>query len=133
MIASVLPDIEPFIILVFDLAYPLHGFFHSFSGGTIIASIISIAVYFFRNEMNKMMKFFKLSQVSSFKKIFWTSLFGVYFHILLDSFLYADIRPLYPHGYNPFYGMFSPESVYLFSGISFFIAIYFFRPQPSHP
>lgn len=123
LIASVIIDIEPFSVLLFNLDYPLHGFFHSFLGGSMVAGFIAAAVYFLKNDIKKLMAFFKLAQDSSFKKILWTSLFGVYFHILLDSSLYTDIKPFYPLTINPFYGLFSAEQIYLFSGLSFFVAI----------
>ncbi|NJD77648.1 MAG: hypothetical protein FIB08_11220 [Candidatus Methanoperedens sp.] len=121
--ASVIIDIEPFSILVFGLDYPLHGFFHSFPGGSLIAVFTSVVIYFFRNDINNLMRLFKLEQVSSFKKILWTSFFGVYLHILLDATIYGDMKPFYPAGINPFYGFFSAGQVYLFSGLSLLAAI----------
>ncbi len=124
--ASVIIDIEPFSVLLFNLNYPLHGFFHSFLGGSIVAGSIAVAMYFLKKDIKKLMVLFKLSKLaqdSSFKKILWTSFFGIYFHILLDSPLYTDIKPFYPLTVNPFYGLFSPEQIYLFSGLSFFAAI----------
>jgi membrane-bound metal-dependent hydrolase YbcI (DUF457 family) len=123
LIASVVIDIEPFSALLFNLNYPLHGVFHSFLGGSMVAGFIAAAVYFLKNDIKKLMVLFKLAQDSSFKKILWTSFFGIYFHILLDSPLYTDIKPFYPLTINPFYGLFSPEQIYLFSGLSFFVAI----------
>ncbi|MCX9009557.1 MAG: hypothetical protein OIN66_00405 [Candidatus Methanoperedens sp.] len=123
IIASVIIDVEPLSILIFNLDYPLHGFFHSFLGGSVIAIFISIAMYFLKTDVNRLMRFFKLEQDSSFKKIVWTSFFGVYLHILLDSPLYSDMKPFYPLTINPFYGLFTPEQIYLFSGLSFFIAV----------
>ncbi|MCK4239253.1 MAG: hydrolase, partial [Candidatus Lokiarchaeota archaeon] len=41
LIASVIVDVEPFIVILFDLDYPLHGFCHSFLGGTIIAFLLA--------------------------------------------------------------------------------------------
>ncbi|SNQ62073.1 metal-dependent hydrolase [Candidatus Methanoperedens nitratireducens] len=88
LIASVIIDIEPFSVLLFNLNYPLHGFFHSFPGGSIVAGFIAATVYFLKNEIKKSM----------------VPLFGVYSHILLDSPLYTDIKPFYPLMINPFYG-----------------------------
>jgi len=36
-ISSVIIDIEPLCVILFNLNYPLHGFFHSFLGGSILA------------------------------------------------------------------------------------------------
>lgn len=123
LIASVIVDIEPFSVLMFNLSYPLHGFFHSFLGGSIFAGLTSVAVYMFRNNIRRLTSHFKLAQESSFKKILLSSVFGVYFHILLDSPLYSDIKPFYPLDVNPFYGMFQAGEIYFFSGISFFAAM----------
>ncbi len=72
------------------------------------------------------MSVFKLAQNSSFKKIIWTSFFGVYFHILLDAFLYEEMNPFYPIKGNPFLGMFSSQQVYLFCSVSFLIGLIFY-------
>lgn len=126
LVASVVVDIEPFCVLFFNLSYPLHGFFHSLLGGSILAALTAIVLYLLREKIKKIMAVFKLAQSSSFKKILWTSFFGVYFHILLDSFLYTDIRPFHPLESNPFFGLFSPQQIYLFCGLSFLVGILFY-------
>ena len=122
-VARVVVDIEPFCVLQFDLDYPLHGFFHSFLGGSIFAVLTATTVFFLKDYIKRVMTRFKLEQNSSFKKILWTSFFGVYSHILLDAPLYADIRPFYPLQYNPFYGLFSSQFIYFFCGLSFIVGI----------
>lgn len=126
LVASVIVDIEPFCILLFNLNYPLHGFWHSFLGGSILAILIAVILYLLRAKIKKIMAIFKLAQDSSFKKILWTSFFGVYFHILLDSFIHRDVKLFYPLETNPFFGLFSPQQIYLFCGLSFFLGILFY-------
>lgn len=123
LLSSVIVDLEPFTVLFFSIDRPLHGFFHSFLGGSIAAILAAAAIYFLKEKINAMMAFFRLSQETSFKKILAASFFGVYFHIVLDSFLYTDIMPFYPSSANPLYGLVSSADVYLFSGLSFFIGI----------
>jgi len=126
LISSVIVDIEPLCVLVFNLNYPLHGFFHSFLGGSVVAILTSIVLYLLKGKVKKIMTVFKLAQDSSFKKILWTSFFGIYFHILLDSPLYGDIRPFYPVKSNPLYGLFSSQQIYLFCSLSFSLGILFY-------
>ena len=126
LISSVIVDIEPFCVLFFNLDYPLHGFFHSFLGGSIAAVLTAIVLYRLKDKIKKIMVTFKLVQDPSFKKILWTSFFGVYSHILLDSFLYKDIKPFYPFGDNPFFKLFSLQQIYLFCGLSFLVGILFY-------
>ncbi|MFX1501534.1 MAG: hydrolase [Promethearchaeota archaeon] len=103
LIASVIVDIEPFLVMYFNLDYPLHGFFHSFLGGTIIALILSVVMTQIRKYLTPIMSFLKIEQKISFKRILIASLLGIYIHILLDSPLYTDIRPFFPFNFNPFY------------------------------
>ena len=126
MVSSVIVDLEPFLILIFNLGYPFHRFFHTFFGGSLVAVLTSLFIYIFRDEIKKITIIFKLNQNSSFKKILGTSFFGVYFHIILDSFINKDINPFYPLKLNPFLGIFSPGQIYLFCGFSFLVGVLFY-------
>ena len=126
LIASIVVDIEPFCILSFNLNYPVHGFFHSFLGGSILAVLTAVILNLLKNRIKKIMAFFKLVQESSFRKILWTSFFGVYFHIVLDSFLYKEMKIFYPFEGNPFFGLFSFYQVYLFCSLSFLVGLLFY-------
>lgn len=123
LIANVIVDFEPFLVLVFGLDYPLHGFFHSFLGGSIIAVILSLVMIRLDERTQRVMAFFKLRQNHSKKGIWLASFAGVYLHILLDSFLYTDIKPLFPLTANPFYigSMFIGLEIYSFCVISFIL------------
>jgi membrane-bound metal-dependent hydrolase YbcI (DUF457 family) len=103
LIASVILDVEPFLVLVFNLDYPLHGFFHSFLGGTIVALILTVIMAKGRKYLTPILSFFKIGQKISFTRILLASLIGIYIHILLDSPIYTDIRPFFPLNLNPFY------------------------------
>jgi len=126
MVASVVVDIEPFSVLFFNLNYPLHGFFHSFLGGSILAVLTAVILYLLRDKIKKIMAIFKLAQDSSFKKILGTSFFAVYFHLILDSFINEDVKLFYPFKNTPFYGLFSLPQIYIFCGISFLVGILFY-------
>jgi len=102
LLANIIVDVEPFLVLYFNLQYPLHGFLHSFLGGTLIAFLLAIVMNKLRNSFSPLMSFFRLEQKTSFKSILLASLFGIYLHILLDSRLYQDIKPFYPFDFNPF-------------------------------
>jgi membrane-bound metal-dependent hydrolase YbcI (DUF457 family) len=103
LIGSIIVDIEPFLVLVFNLDYPLHGFFHSFLGGTIAALILTMIMAKGRKYLTPILAFFKIKQKISITRILSASLIGIYIHILLDSPIYTDIRPFFPLNLNPFY------------------------------
>jgi membrane-bound metal-dependent hydrolase YbcI (DUF457 family) len=100
--ANVVVDIEPLLIMVFGLPYPLHGFFHSLLGGTLVALPLSFVMHKIRNKITPFLSFFKIEQQVSYKKILAAALSGIYLHILLDSVSYSDIQPFFPSSYNPF-------------------------------
>ena len=121
LLANVIVDIEPFLVLSLNLNYPLHGILHSFLGGTIFSFLLTMVMYRMRNILSPLMSYFKLDQTPSFKSILSASLSGIYLHIILDSFLYSDIRPFYPFAFNPFlrHGMSIGFKVYGFCILSF--------------
>ena len=121
LIGSVIVDIEPFCVVIFGLDYPLHGFLHTFLGGTIITVILSMILYRFKNLLKNCMRILKLPHNVSYRAILFGCLLGAYLHVILDSFLYTDIRPLFPSHANPFYGLFSYGAVYLFCTFSFVV------------
>jgi len=121
LIASVIVDVEPFLVLTLNLNYPLHGFLHSFFGGTLIAFLLAAVMSNVRSALSPLMSFLKLEQKLSFKTILSAALLGVYVHILLDSPLYPDIRPFFPFDFNPFLSnsMFIGFDVYTLCTLSF--------------
>jgi len=102
LVANVIVDIEPVLVIFLDLDYPLHGFFHSFLGGTLVALLLAFVMNKIRGKFSALLRFFRLEQKHSFKSILLASLSGVYIHILLDSRMHTDIRPFYPLDFNPF-------------------------------
>jgi len=121
LVASVIVDVEPFLVLTLNLSYPLHGFLHSFLGGTLLAFLLAAAMSKVRSSLSPLLSFFKLDQKLSFKSVLSAALFGVYLHILLDSPLYSDIRPFFPFDFNPFLSssMFIGFEVYTLCTLSF--------------
>lgn len=75
------------------------------------------------------MTVFRLRQELTTKSIWFASFLGIYLHIVLDSFLYTDILPLYPFSYNPFYALLMSYDVYVLSSILFLggILLYGYR------
>jgi len=130
LIANVLPDVEPFIVLFFNVrGYPLHGFFHSYIGAAVLAAILALCMYLLRGFFGKVMKVFRLQQSSSLQKIVFSSFIGAYFHVFLDSFLYSEMMPFYPLQGNVFSAYGSYTIIYGFCGITALlgIALYLYK------
>jgi hypothetical protein len=114
MVASVILDLEPLAVILFDLPGPPHAFFHTYLGASIAAILLSVVIYPFRKYLNEIVSFFGLEQESSLRHIIPASFIGTYSHVLLDSFLYAEMNPFYPFLGNPFVGILGFGFVYNF-------------------
>ncbi len=122
--ANVIVDLEPFFVLLFGLDYPLHGFFHSILGGSVAALALFFVMVRVNEPIQKVMGYFGLRQDDSVRSIGIGCFSGVYFHILLDCFLYTDIKPFFPSDFNPVYGWFSGHEVYLFCVVSLVLGVF---------
>ena len=101
LLASVIVDVEPFLVMLLGLNYPLHGFFHSFLGGSIVAFVLALAMLKLRPSISRVMSLLRLKQTISPGRVWTASFLGLYIHLLLDSPLYPGMRPFYPLDTNP--------------------------------
>ncbi len=102
LIASVVVDVEPILVLSLALQYPLHGFLHSFLGGSIVALVLAVVMFRFRKFFSQAMSFFKLEQKWSIASISIASFSGIYLHLFLDAQMHHDMQPFFPLAGNPF-------------------------------
>ncbi len=134
LVANVIVDIEPLLVLVLGLNYPLHGYLHTF----VFASLTGLALGYVMFSIDRFLfptyKVFRLvSEVNQNIRTFMvTGVLGALFHVLLDSPLYRDIKPLYPFAHNPFYNPTLTSDVYTFCvwmgviGIIYYIGLFFY-------
>jgi membrane-bound metal-dependent hydrolase YbcI (DUF457 family) len=128
VLVNVTIDIEPLLVMVFGLQYPLHGYCHTFLIGSLIGALFAIAAYLNKRFILRIMSMFGLPYEADFKKMLVSSVLGAWFHVLLDAPIYPDIRPFYPHTLNPLYGIVSPITIYLVCSIFFIPVVYsYFR------
>jgi hypothetical protein len=125
IVANVIVDVEPFIIIALGLDLPLHGFLHSFLGGTIVSFLLAFSMIRIGKLLMPITRLFHLEQKQSIINIFSAALSGVYLHIVLDSRLYKDIKPFYPLVVNPLFSgkMFAVFDVYSLCVISALVGI----------
>ncbi|MBS7615348.1 hypothetical protein KEJ18_06440 [Candidatus Bathyarchaeota archaeon] len=102
LIASVVLDIEPFIVLSLNLNYPIHGFFHTFLRGSIVALLLAFFMVKARKMFSPFMSIFKLYQKWLNKTIFSASFSGIYLHLFLDAQMHRDMQPFFPLATNQF-------------------------------
>lgn len=129
ILASVMIDLEPLMVMVFDLNYPLHGFIHSYLIGGLIGLLWGLIGFYSFGILNWGMRVVKLSYSKNFKRALISGLLGAWFHIFLDSFLYLDIKPFFPLDIKPLFLAVNPSVIYSACLISFIpaIIIYLFK------
>ena len=121
--ANVIVDIEPLSVMVFGLNYPLHGYCHTFLIGCLVGILWAGIAYAGRNIIQKAMKLLQLSYTAIFGKMLISAILGVWFHVILDSMIYSDIKPFYPFKFNPMRGIVTASSLYMICAISFIPAL----------
>jgi hypothetical protein len=117
--ANVIIDIEPLLVIIFKLNYPLHGYAHTFLGASLIGLVYGIITYKNKIIFEKILRFLKLPYNYTLKQYILSGISGTIFHIIFDMFLYKDIQPFYPLKANPFYGIISTSLMYKFCTLLF--------------
>jgi membrane-bound metal-dependent hydrolase YbcI (DUF457 family) len=130
LLSNVAVDLEPYTVMTMRLDLPVHGLFHTYTVGSLVALAWACAAWPMRGLFARAMGFFRLAYETSFKKILFSSLLGVWFHVLLDSMLYPEMRPFFPLGGNAMLGALSVEAVYRLCAVAFVPALWlYFRAR----
>ncbi len=113
ILANVIIDIEPLLVILFNLSYPLHGYMHTFVGSFIVGSLWGSIAYTLRKPLGRVMHFLSLPYSSSLRISILSGAAGSCLHVLFDAPIYVDIKPFYPLSINPLYGLVSTPIMYL--------------------
>src|SRR5262245_42990710 len=102
---QIIIDIEPLYFLT-TRQYPVHRFAHTYFGVTLVALFCSligrpirqaaIKIWKGRIASGSSLQSLRINELITYPIALATSLIGGYSHVLLDSVMHADIRPLNP-------------------------------------
>lgn len=127
--ANVIVDIEPMLVMVFDLNYPLHGYCHTLLIGGLLGALLGCAAYPFRSLIGQWMSRARLPYSTNLRKMALSGMLGAWLHVLFDAVIYSEIKPFYPLSRaNPFLGIVSSDITLYAICALFFVpaaAIYF--------
>lgn len=114
--AQIVTDVETAYYMLRG-EYPLHRWFHTYLGATIIAvlcilvgrSICEVALHvWIRWEHAPFKRYFPATNHISFASAAVAAFVGTYSHVFLDSIMHADVAPFKPFSsLNPLYGLIS--------------------------
>lgn len=131
LLANILVDVEPLLVLFLGLNYPLHGYLHTFIIAFFLGLALGVMAFLSRGIMRPFYGKFLLETKPDLKiKSFVVAgASGTMLHVLFDAPLYRDIKPFYPLVTNPLLGSVSSINVYSLSaligvfGLAFYAAM----------
>jgi membrane-bound metal-dependent hydrolase YbcI (DUF457 family) len=105
MLANVILDIEPFLVLILGLNIRLHGYSHTFIMAFVVGFGLGYVMFLLERFFSPLYKTLLLEkeQMLNIKPFMLAGVLGALLHVLLDSPLYSDIQPFYPLIGNPLY------------------------------
>ncbi|MBN1794958.1 MAG: hydrolase [Candidatus Omnitrophica bacterium] len=112
ILANIIIDIEPLLVMLFNVHYPVHGYVHTFIGSFIVGSLWGGMAYALRQPLGRLMRFLRLPYSPSLKADILSGAAGGCLHVLCDAPIYTDIQPFYPLKINPLYGLVSAAMMY---------------------
>jgi len=131
---QILMDIQPLIVMITGDGH-LHGFSHTFIGGSLIAIISALSGKYLSEYGLYILSIDKLKQI----KIRWwvafiSAFIGSFSHVLLDGIMHSDVEPFYPFTTNNvFLGYWSYSEIHklcVYSGLvgaGFYFALNFYQ------
>jgi membrane-bound metal-dependent hydrolase YbcI (DUF457 family) len=116
IVASVIVDVEPLLVLVLGLRYPLHGYLHTFLFASLTGLALGYVMFSLDGFLHPVYRALRLVAGGGQNRsaFMFTGILGTAFHVLLDSPLYGDIRPFYPFTQNPIHNPGLSSGVYSF-------------------
>lgn len=116
MLANVIIDVEPFLVLFLRLRYPLHGYFHTFLSAIIVGLALSYIMFLLERKLRPLYRLFLLEPDNplNLKSFLLAGVLGTTLHVLLDSPLYGEMYPFFPSTTNPLYNPALSLEIYSF-------------------
>ena len=116
ILANVIVDVEPFLVLFLGLRYPLHGYVHTFILAFFVGLTLGYVMFLLERIFSPLYKILLLEKDRTLnpRSFIVAGALGTLLHVLLDSPLYSDIQPFYPITTNPFYNPALSLEVYSF-------------------
>lgn len=102
LVASVIVDVRVALVLAGLLGGRTHGILTTFLGGTVVALLVAGVVLALPPSVQSLVDHGRLAATDTTPVVIAGALVGTFSHVVLDSVLYFDARPLYPSDWNPF-------------------------------
>ncbi len=133
IVANVVLDVEPLLVMLFRLNYPLHGYLHTFLSAIAVGLLLGYVMFHFERPLKGFYFKFQLetNKTLPLKSFLLAGVSGTALHVLFDSLLYSEMHPLFPYLANPMLSYhLSTLSVYMICvwlgilGITYYILLF---------
>jgi len=111
--ANVAVDVEPLLVMMCQLPYPLHGLAHTFPGAALVGAALGLMLFPFRGLISRFLRIIRLPAADGFWHYICAGVLGGWLHVLFDAVLYAEMNPFFPLNGNPFLGLMGYSTMYL--------------------
>jgi hypothetical protein len=103
IVANVILDVEPLLVMFFGLNYPLHGYLHTLLLAFMVGLLLALVMFKLEGTMQPAYKLLLLETSNNYgaKPFILAGISGTMLHVLLDAPLYSDIHPFFPFAANP--------------------------------
>jgi len=109
--ANVIVDIEPLMVMSFNLDYPLHGYCHTLLIGGLLGLLWAVIAFPLKPMFVAIMGFVRFPYNTTFLKMAISGITGVCLHVLFDATIYKEMNPFFPSSGNPLYGVSSYDAL----------------------
>jgi membrane-bound metal-dependent hydrolase YbcI (DUF457 family) len=103
ILANLILDAEPFLVMIFGLPYPLHGYAHTFLFAVIVGLLLGVVMFLIESPLQPLYQIIKLEtdKTLRLKSFLVAGILGTSLHVLFDSLLYSEMHPFFPLTTNP--------------------------------
>jgi membrane-bound metal-dependent hydrolase YbcI (DUF457 family) len=132
---NVILDVEGFLVLVFGLNYPLHGYLHTFLFSAVVGLLLGVLMFKLERPIQPLYRKLQLETTHTLKlKSFLSAgVIGAVLHVFFDALLYGEMMPFFPLTANPLLDVsISSSGVYLLFvglgvlGVLFYVSLFAF-------
>jgi len=119
ILANVIVDLEPLVVVSLRLDYPPHGYLHTFLIGSLAGLVWGLIAYGLKDIIKPFMQFIRIFYRPTLLKTIISAVLGVWLHVAFDGIISTDIKPFFPLSANPLYGLMTAESMYKLCALAF--------------
>jgi hypothetical protein len=115
ILANVVLDVEPLLVLITRANYPLHGYLHTIIAAIGVGLLLGFTMFLLERRTQSLFKAMLLETHKTMGKSSFmvAGVFGTLLHVLFDAPLYGDIKPFYPLATNSLPGLASSSGIYI--------------------